>query len=253
VREAGARPAGRRHPAEAARLRLAQARRVVALTGPGLDPGDAIPAFSECGTRFGGRSVAAVAAPGPFFEDPVAVWRWYDERRQLLAAVRPGAAHRALAGAERRAETFTLVTECVDGLHRNAGNRNVLELRGSIWQIHCTLCGLRSVNREVPIPMPPSCPICTGLARPGVVWQGEQVPRDLLVRSFEALRRCDVLIVAGSPSRLQPAAAFVAVARRAGAYIVEVAGARDESGSPADLLLVGDPGEILSSLVSEGR
>ena len=204
-----------------------------------------MPSFSDCGARFGGRSVGEVAAPLPFFEDPVTVWRWYDERRRQLCAVQPGAGHRALAQAERRAGAFTLATECVDGLHRRAGSRNVLELRGSIWQIHCTLCGLRSGNRDVPIRFPPACPLCTGLARPGVVWEGEEVPRDLLTRSFEALRSCDLLLVAGSPSRLQPAAAFVAVARKAGAFIVEIAREAPEGMSPADILLLGNPEEIL--------
>jgi NAD-dependent deacetylase len=234
---------------EEARSRIARARRVVVLTGPGLVADDAVPSFDGCGNRFGGRSIADVAAPGPFFEDPEKLWRWYDERRRRLAAVAPGAAHRALAGAERRAEAFTVATECVDGLHRLAGSRDVLELRGSIWRIRCTLCGLHSENRDVPVRIPASCPLCTGLARPGIVWEGEQVPRDLLVRSFEALRRCELLIVAGSPSRLQPAAAFVAVARKAGAYIVEVAAAPPEEGSPADVLLLGHPEQVLPRIL----
>ena len=246
----GSAGAARRHTlAGETRSRVARARRVVALTGSALGAGDAVPAFSDCGTRFGGRSTADVAAPGPFFADPVTVWRWYDERRRRLAGVEPGPVHRALAGVELRAEAFTLATECVDGLHRRAGSRNVLELRGSIWQIHCTLCGLRSENRDVPVTLPPPCPLCTGLARPGIVWQGEEVPRELLLRSFEALSRCDLLIVVGSPSRLQPAAAFVDVARKAGAFVLEVAAAQPRGQSPADALLVGCPEEIVPDLL----
>jgi NAD-dependent deacetylase len=237
-------------PAAEARSRVERARRLVVLTGAGLAGNEAVPSFSDCGTRFGGRRAAEVAAAPPFFEDPVAVWRWYDERRRQLAAVQPGAAHRALAGAEQRADAFTLATECVDGLHRDAGSRSVLELRGSIWHIHCTLCGMRSVNRDVPIRIPPSCPLCTGLARPGVVWEGEEVPRDLLTKSFEALRKCDLLLIVGSPSRLQPAAAFVAVARRAGAFIVEIATERPGEGSPADVLLLGPADDILPYLLA---
>lgn len=235
-----------------ARSRIARARRLVVLTGPGIVQNEDVPSFSPCGARFGNRSVAEIAAARPFFEDPVAVWRWYDERRRLLSTVTPGPAHRALAAAERAAETLTLVTECVDGLHRDAGSSDVLELRGSIWQIRCTLCGLRAVNREIPIRMPPSCPLCTGLARPGVVWEGEEVPRDLLVRSFEALRKCDLLLVVGSPGRLQPAAAFVAVARKARAFVVEIAAGPTGGTSEADVLLHGPPEEIVPSLISSG-
>ncbi|HEY5998896.1 MAG TPA: Sir2 family NAD-dependent protein deacetylase [bacterium] len=229
------------------RARIARARRLVVLTGPALAPDNAIPAFSDCGTTFGGAEVRAVAAQQPFFEDPVAVWRWYDECRRRLAGVAPGAARRALAEAERRAEAFTLATECVDGLHRRAGSRNVVELRGSVWQTHCTRCGLRSENRDVPIAMPPSCPLCTGLARPGVLWRGEEVPRPLLERCFEALRRCDALVVAGTPGDGQPAVAFIAVARRAGAFVVEVS-ADPRPGSAADALVIGPPDDVVPDL-----
>lgn len=236
--------------AEEARSRIARARRPVVLTGAGLVRDTAAPAFSDCGTRFGGSMAAEVAAARPFFEDPVAIWRWYDERRRRLEAVQPTAAHRALAEMERRAAAFTLATECVDGLHRLAGSADVLELRGSIWQIRCTLCGMRSVNRDVPIHIPPPCPLCTGLARPGVVWQGEEVPRDLLLRSFEALRRCDLLLIVGSPAGVQPAAAFTAVARSAGASVIEVAVEPPPETSPADILVHGPLGEILPRLLS---
>jgi NAD-dependent deacetylase len=235
---------------EEVRLRLARARRVFVLTGAGLNPDDAVPSFSDCGTRLGGRSVREIAAQEPFFEDPVAVWRWYDEHRRRLSTVQPGPAHRALAELERRVETCTLATECVDGLHRLAGSKAVLELRGNLWQVRCTRCGMRSVNREIPIPNPPSCPLCTGLVRPFLVWQGEEVPQDLLVRSFEALTKCEVLLLAGIPGKLPPAPSFVGVARKAGAFVVEVS-PPPAAGSPADVLLTGSPAEILPLLVPD--
>jgi NAD-dependent deacetylase len=238
-------------PAQDVRSRIARARRLVALTGPGIVPDGTVPAFSDCGGRLGDRRVAEIAAAQPFFEDPVAVWDWYDEHRVRLAGVQPTAAHRALAELERRAEEFTLATECIDGLHRRAGSASVLELRGSVWLLQCTRCGLRSENRETPLGViPPPCPLCTGVTRPGVLWQGEQVPRDPLERSFAALRRCEALIVAGSPGDRQPAAAFIAVARRAGAFVLEIAAAEPAGGSPADALLVGNPAEILPSLLA---
>jgi NAD-dependent deacetylase len=244
--------AGRaRLPAGQARSRVARARRLVALTGPGIAPGGTAPAFSDCGGRLGGRRVAEIAAAQPFFEDPVAVWGWYDEHRVRLAGVQPTAAHLALAALERRAEAFTLATECIDGLHRRAGSANVLELRGSIWLLQCTRCGLRSENRETPLGViPPPCPLCTGLTRPGVLWQGEQVPRDPLERSFAALRSSDALIVAGLPGARQPAAAFIAVARRAGAVVLEIAAAEPAGGSPADDLIIGTPAEVLPTLLA---
>jgi len=146
---------------EEVRSRLSKVQRVFALTGSDLSAGGGTPAFSA-------------ATPLPFFEDPVAVWRWYDKHREQLVKVKPNAAHRALAALEKRTKNFTLATESIDGLHRLAGSKSVLELRGNIWVVRCTRCGMRSMNREIPIPNPPSCPICTGLVRPDIVWRGER-------------------------------------------------------------------------------
>ena len=195
---------------EDVRSRLSKAGRVFSLTGSGLSPAGELPGLST-------------ADPLPFFEDPVAIWQWYDQHRTRLADVHPNAAHLALAALERQVKNLTIATESIDGLHRLAGNKNVLELRGNIWAVRCTRCGLRSVNREIPIPNPPSCPVCTGLVRPDIVWRGEHLPEQLLVSCFEALSKCEILIVAGTSSLSHPASLFAGVARKAGAYVVEIA------------------------------
>ena len=218
------------------RSRLSRARRVVALTGPGLSPGGGEPDLG--------------ADPPPFFEDPVAVWQWYGRQRERQAGMRPGAAHVALATLESRAAAFTLASECIDGLHQLAGSRRVLELRGNLWVVRCTRCGTRSVNREVPIPIPPSCPICTGLVRPGILRQGELIPQEVLVRCFEALSTCEMFIVAGTSSLTHPASLFAGVARKAGAYLVEIAPEPPASRVPVDALLIGPAEEILPQIVS---
>jgi len=221
---------------EEVRSRLSRAKRVFSLTGPRLRPAGEEPAFSA-------------STPLSFFEDPVAVWQWYDEHRALLANVQPNAAHRALADLESSIKNFTLATESIDGLHRLAGSKNVLELRGNIWAVRCTRCGMRSVNREIPIPNPPSCPICTGLVRPGIVWRGEHLPEELLVSCFEALSKCDILIVAGTSSLNHPAALFAGVARKAGAYIAELAPEAADGNPSVDALLIGAVEDILPQIV----
>ena len=222
---------------EEVRSRLSRATRVVSLTGSGLSPA-------------GGEPALGAATPFPFFEDPVAVWQEFDQHRAQLAKAPPNAAHLALAALEGRTRDFTLATESVDGLHRLAGSGSVLELRGNIWVVRCTRCGMRSVNREIPIPNPPSCPICTGLVRPGILWRGEHLPQDLLSRCFEALSRCEVLIVAGTSSLSHPASLFAAVAKKAAAYVVEIAPETPAGDLSVDALLIGRAEEILPQIVS---
>jgi NAD-dependent deacetylase len=120
----------------------------------------------------------------------------------------------------------TLITQNVDGLHERAGADPILRLHGSIWQVRCwTGCEggrLDWLEDTVPLPtLPPRCPHCAGLVRPGVVWFGE--PRDPvgLSRGAEA-SHCDVFLVVGTSAFVYPAAGLVHVARHAGAHIVEI-------------------------------
>lgn len=228
--------AEQRRLVEEVRSRLSRARRVFTLTGSGLLPAGEEPAFGD-------------NSPLPFFEDPVAVWKWYDEHRARLAEVRPNAAHLAFAALERRVKNFALATESIDGLHRLAGSRSVFELCGNLWVVRCTRCGMRSVNREIPIPNPPSCPICTGLVRPGIIWQGEHVPQELLVNCFEALSQCEIFLVAGTSVLDYPASLFAGVARKAAAYVVEFAPEAPGGKLPVDALLIGPAEEILPLVV----
>lgn len=221
---------------EQIRGRLSRAERVVALTGPGLSRDCGEPAFSTAGTV-------------SFFEDPVGAWRGYDGHRVRLAGVRPGPAHQALAALGERVRHFTLATECIDGLHRLAGSRSVLELRGNIWAVRCTRCGMRSVNREVPIAGLPSCPACTGLARPDVAWQGEHLPQELLAGCFEALAKCEILIAAGILRSSHTGSLFAGVARKAGACIVEISPESTASKPSVDALLIGSADDILPQIV----
>src|SRR6185436_9873567 len=102
---------------------------------------------------------------------------------------------------EKRFPAFTLITQNVDGLHERAGS-TAIRLHGSIWELACwDACGAeRWEDRRASFdPLPPRCPRCGGLARPGVVWFGEALPREALVSASQAAR-CDVFLALGTSS-----------------------------------------------------
>jgi len=100
----------------------------------------------------GGPSGGGVASPQGFSADPLAVWRFYEQRRRNLASVKPNPAHHVLAAWQGRFASYRLVTQNVDGLHQAAGARDVLELHGSIWTVRCLGCGQEREERRVPLP-----------------------------------------------------------------------------------------------------
>ncbi len=58
--------------------------------------------------------------------------------------------------------------------------------------------------------------------RPGVVWFGEMLPGDKFQAAIRAASACDVMIVVGTSSLVQPAASLAAGARAVGSLLVEV-------------------------------
>ena len=123
---------------------------------------------------------------------------------------------------EARAASFTLITQNVDGLHQRAGSRNVLEIHGSLWTAHCTVCGIQQANHDVPLPtLPPRC-ACGGMLRPGVVWFGEGLEAQVWHNAKKAVRSAELLLVAGTSAVVNPAASLVPLAKSLGARVVEI-------------------------------
>jgi NAD-dependent deacetylase len=209
----------------AARLRAAHG--VTVLTGAGVSAASGVPTFRGAGGLWRTSRPEDLATPAAFARDPRLVWEWYDWRRQLLAACRPNAAHDVLARWQRRWPALTLVTQNVDDLHERAGSTGVLHLHGSIWSVRCRrgCAGGRTRRRcdDVPLrTLPPICPHCGDVDRPGVVWFGEALDDATLHQAAEAAAGCDVFIAVGTSAQVHPAAGLIPHARRSGAFVVEI-------------------------------
>jgi len=204
------------------RSRLVRARSVAVLTGAGISADSGVPTFRGADGLWRNFRAEDLATPEAFARDPRLVWEWYNWRRELIATKSPNAAHQALVELERRIERFWLITQNVDGLHRAAGSTRLSEIHGNIWRVRCTDCSRVDDNREVPIPLLPSCGTCGGLLRPHIVWFGESLDEEDLRRSYAALESCEVLLIIGTSGIVYPAASFAPVAKSAGAVVVEL-------------------------------
>jgi len=202
---------------------IADVQSVAVLTGAGVSAESGVPTFRGEGGLWRNHRAEDLATPGAFRRDPALVWQWYEWRRGLIGACRPNAAHYTLAEMASYFRDFALITQNVDGLHRLAGSRNVIELHGNIWGLRCTRgCRPNWEDRRHPLPeVPPRCPDCGGLARPDVVWFGESLPAAALDAAFAAAERCQVMLVVGTSAVVQPAASLPVMALQGGATVVE--------------------------------
>lgn len=237
---------------EAARL-LKHASYVCALTGAGVSAESGVPTFRGGGGLWEGESIEAVATPQGFQADPERVWRFYNARRWQLRDVRPNAGHYALAEIERLVPAFGLITQNVDGLHRLAGSRHVIEIHGTIYSVRCVQCGGERDATGEELPDLPTCERCGGLLRPAVVWFNEMLPEDAMAAASEAIESCDVMLVAGTSGVVQPAASFSLWASRHGAKVIDV-NPEPSAFSPVHTIgLAGPSGEVLPAIVAAMR
>jgi NAD-dependent deacetylase len=229
---------------------LRNAHSVAVLTGSGVSAESGVPTFREAQTGLWARfDPEELATPEAFARDPRLVWEWYAWRRKLVEKAAPNPGHEALAELERHIPSFALITQNVDGLHRRAGSRNIVELHGNIRRSKCSRESVVVEPGEGDTGIPPSCPRCGVLLRPDVVWFGEALPADALAQAFDATRSCDLFFSVGTSSLVQPAASLPFEALRHGAMVVEVNPNETPLTRHATYALQGLAGEVLPALV----
>ncbi len=232
--------------------RLRDAASVMVLTGAGISAESGIATFRDAQTGLWARYRAEdLATPEAFARDPGLVWRWYAWRREGVLAAEPNPGHHALAQLAEKVRTLTLVTQNVDGLHQRAGSRDVLELHGSIHRLHA-FDGDPARHHDWPDPTgdEPAHDDTGRQLRPGVVWFGEELPAAVLAAATDAARAADVVLSIGTSAQVWPAAELPLLARRQGAYVVEINPTATASSAHFDLCLRGRAGEVLPALLS---
>jgi NAD-dependent deacetylase len=230
---------------------LKAADAIAVLTGAGISAESGIPTFRGAGGLWKSHRAEELATPEAFVRDPELVWEFYNYRRRLIAEATPNPAHVALVKLESRVRDFGLITQNVDGLHARAGSKRVWEIHGSIWRVRCTRCGAEFDKSGEWLPERPSCERCGGLLRPGVVWFGEGLPPEVWKEAVEVVRRCDVLLVIGTSSLVQPAASLAGLARREGAEVIEINLESTVASEEASLGIYGRAAAILPNLVQQ--
>lgn len=227
------------------------------LTGAGISAESGIPTFRDALTGLWSRfKPEQLATPEAFLADPKLVWDWYAWRRDMVHSVEPNAGHRALATLEAdcaaRGATFTLITQNVDGLHQQAGNRQVVELHGNIRRVKCFDHGHPAAEWTAS-ESPPRCKVCGSRLRPDVVWFGESLPIEALQAATEAAREGEVFLSIGTSTVVEPAASLPFLALQAGACVIEVNPEPTPLTRHATHVLSGAAGSVLPVLCASGR
>lgn len=241
---------------------ICSANRTVALTGAGISAESGLPTFrGPSGIWTSDPEAEQRATIDSFLSSPKEYWERIVEGKSFFTAfiaesIKPNPAHIALAELENMGKLSCVITQNVDELHQKAGNKNVIELHGSLSKAKCVQCealyNFQEVLEEIRkglIEIPPRCRICNGILKSSGVAFGEPLPRKALKKAQLEALACDVMLVVGSTLLVYPAALLPEIAKNYGAKIVVInlePAARDDL---ADYIIYGKAGEILPSVV----
>ena len=178
-----------------------------------------------------------------FMADPEEFFRFYRDR-MISPAAKPNAAHLKLAELERAGKLSAVVTQNIDGLHSDAGSKNVIELHGSVRRNHCMKCG-KSYGLEF-IASADGVPRCScgGVIKPDVVLYEEGLDEEVLSGAVNAIRHADTLIIGGTSLVVYPAAGLIRYFR--GDHLVVINMQPTGADAQADLCIAKPIGQVLS-------
>lgn len=178
-----------------------------------------------------------------FMKKPEEFFRFY-HNKMIAADAKPNKAHLALAKLEREGKLKAVITQNIDGLHQDAGSREVLELHGSVRRNHCMRCGkfygLETIQAQAGVPR---CS-CGGMIKPDVVLYEEGLDMNTLNKAVAYISQADVLIVGGTSLTVYPAAGLVDYYR--GKKLVLINRDATPLDGSAGLVINGKIGEVLS-------
>jgi len=187
---------------------LRRASSVLFITGAGISADSGLPTYRGIGGLYEdaetseGIPIEEALSGEMIRHNPALTWK---SLHQIEASARGASfnrAHAILADAERRFERVWVLTQNVDGLHRKAGSKNVIDIHGDVHRLLCTRCEHRATVEDysnlAPLPL---CPDCQAPLRPGVVLFGELLPRKKVETLERELQRgFDVVFSIGTTS-----------------------------------------------------
>lgn len=240
---------------------VAEAARVVVLTGAGISTDSGIPDFRGPNGVWTRNPAAEKASDISYYLGDPEVRRaaWQSRLDHPAWTARPNAGHLAIVDLERSGRLSALVTQNIDGLHQRAGNDpdRVIEVHGTVWFSRCWDCRDRrpmaeTLERVRAGDPDPACELCGGILKSDTISFGQSLVPEVIDRALQVSGEADVLVAVGSTLSVYPVAGCVPLARAAGARVVIVNGGPTAMDDEADAVLRGPIAELLPAVLGAG-
>ncbi|HOD16986.1 MAG TPA: NAD-dependent deacylase [Spirochaetota bacterium] len=237
---------------------IQSANNIIALTGAGISTESGIPDFRSAGGLWQKYNPSEYATIQAFYASPEKVWRMLFDMVDLTRTAKPNPGHLALAELERMERLQCIITQNIDNLHQEAGSRNVIEYHGNVSRLECLGCGRLfddaafNMADVIASKKPPRCTGCRAILKPTVVFFGEMIPHEAMVRSQEAAQEADAVMVVGTSAVVYPAAGIPLIAKQNNAVLIEFnVETTDLTRFATDVFIQGLAGTTLPELVRQ--
>lgn len=229
---------------------IKESKFTIAFTGAGISVESGIPPFrGEDGLW--NKYNPEVLDLGYYHNNPEECWQYIREIfYDFFADAKPNKAHQVLARMEQKGMLQAVVTQNIDNLHQQAGNKVVHEFHGNSKRLICRKCNEVYDVRNFDLKnIPPRCKGDNEILKPDFIFFGEGISTAAFEDSFADAEKCEVCIIIGSTGEVTPASFVPRTAKQNGATIIEINPSESLfTDSITDFHLQGSAGKIMEKL-----
>lgn len=235
---------------------LRRANSVLFVTGAGISADSGLPTYRGIGGLYnGGQTEEGIAIEdaisGQMLQTrPEITWKYLKQIEFNCRRATFNRGHEILAEMERHYKRVWVLTQNIDGLHRAAGTRNLIDIHGDLHALSCMGCGMRlHVDSYEQLEELPKCPGCAQLLRPEVVLFGEYLPEEKCELLEEELSKgFDMVFSIGTTSVFPYISGPVYLAKRWGVPSVEINPGTTSVSAMVDYKLSAGSSQVLEAL-----
>jgi NAD-dependent deacetylase len=184
--------------------------------------------------------------------NPQITWKYLLLMEKACRNAQFNRAHEIIAEMEDEFRKVWVLTQNIDGFHRDAGSKNVVDIHGDMHTVYCHRCDWREKVKDFSgFEKSQLCPRCGRFLRPDVVLFGERLPYAKYHRFEKELQHgFDIIFSIGTTSVLYYIAQPVIWAASHGIPTVEINPSRSEISHVFDFRISGGAAETLDAMWS---
>lgn len=231
-------------------------KNIVCFGGAGVSTASGIPDFRSPNDLYSQKTnhkySPEIMLSHTFYQNHTKEFFEFYKTEMCALGYEPCDTHKKIAELEKAGKVKAVITQNIDGLHQLAGSVNVIELHGTIHKNKCIICGkdfsAEFIKNSEGIPTCDECNCKEAIVKPCVTLYEEMLPEGAFEAAEDAVKRADLLIIAGTSLNVYPAASLIDYFDKSQGKIVLVNKGHTGRDACADLIFDMDMNEVFRQI-----